>query len=345
MIKLFIIFFLLILQIYFKYPNLKKKLVLLKIYIFKKLHFYTLIEIDTSASNSNRGPGNFIKGIMETLPFTWKNCSFISSSFINKHLQPDLYFIPYPKIKEKQFQKLVKEGIANKLILGPIFVPKKWNNFPNSKVWKEKRFSYILEQTKGIAVHSTRVRDYLAKKSNTVKNIKKFFIIRPCSNLKPNHIKSFKDREIDILFFEKYADLNRRQQGLKLLNLLKNTSKTVASIKYGSYNKTMMKEMASNSRFIIYFSFFDTGAIGLKEIQNYGVITFTHQKEFVLDKESSFYIPELASTNKIEISFNKIMNIIEKVSKMNIKTELIARKNQIINNCENSLIDLCEGLF
>ena len=39
------------------------------------------------------------------------------------------------------------------------------------------------------------------------------------------------------------------------------------------------------------------------------------------------------------------MNIFEKVSKMNIKTELIARKNQIINNCENSLIDLCEGLF
>ena len=81
------------------------------------------------------------------------------------------------------------------------------------------------------------------------------------------------------------------------------------------------------------------------KIQNYGVISFTHQKEFVLDKESSFYIPELASLNKIEISFKKIMNIIEKVSKMNIKTELIAKKNQIINSCENSLIDLCNGLF
>jgi hypothetical protein len=209
----------------------------------------------------------------------------------------------------------------------------------------EKRFSEILNLTNGIAVHSGRVRDHFVERSKTFKNIKKFIIISSCSNFKPKKINSFKNRKIDILFFEKYADLNRRQQGLKLLNLLKNTSKTVASIKYGSYNKTMMKEIASNSRFIIYFSFFDTGAIGLKEIQNYGVITFTHQKEFVLDKESSFYIPELASTNKIEISFNKIMNIIEKVSKMNIKTELIARKNQIINNCENSLIDLCEGLF
>ena len=38
------------------------------------------------------------------------------------------------------------------------------------------------------------------------------------------------------------------------------------------------------------------------------------------------------------------MDIIEKISKSNINTELIAKKNQIINKCENSLIDLCKSL-
>ena len=94
----------------------------------------------------------------------------------------------------------------------------------------------------------------------------------------------------------------------------------------------------------IYFSFYDTGAIGLKEIQNYGVICFTHQKEFAIDNETSFFISELANIDNINIAFNKIMDIIEKISKSNINTELIAKKNQIINKCENSLIDLCKSL-
>ena len=45
------------------------------------------------------------------------------------------------------------------------------------------------------------------------------------------------------------------------------------------------------------------------------------------------------------LAFNKILNIIEKLSKKKINTELIARKNQIINSCENTLIDLCKSLF
>ena len=147
-------------------------------------------------------------------------------------------------------------------------------------------------------------------------------------------MNNFVQRKIDIIFFEKYADLNRRKQGSILLNLLKNTSKTVTSIKYGYYNKQDISEIANNSKFIIYFSFFDTGAIGLKEIQNYGVISFFHQKEFIIDKESN-----------IEIAFKKIMNIIEKISSLNVQTQLIAKKNQMINKCENSLIDLCKSLF
>ena len=106
-----------------------------------------------------------------------------------------------------------------------------------------------------------------------------------------------------------------------------------------------MKELANNSKFIIYFSFYDTGAIGLKEFQNYGVITFSHQKEFIIDKQTSFYIPELDIEDKIDIAFHKIMNIVENISKSNINIELIAKKNQMINRCENALIDLCKNLL
>ena len=343
--KQFIVFLLLVIEIYFIFPFLKNQLLLFKAYILKKIYNHILIIIDVSYGNSVSGPRSFINGINEVLPFFWDKCSFFSSSFINIFSISDILFIPYPRFNEKRFDQFIMDGIINKLILGPIFVPKKWNNFPNPKIWMENRISDILNFTKGVAVHSERVREYLMSRSNTSNNIKKYKIIRPCSNLKPKNINSFIKRKIDILFYEKYADLNRRKQGEQLLNLFKNTSKTIESVKYGSYNKQILNELANNSKFIIYFSFFDTGAIGLKEIQNYGVISFSHQKEFVINKEYSFYIPELANLDNMEIAFNKIMNIINKISKLNVQTELIATQNQMINKCENSLIDLCKSLF
>ena len=47
----------------------------------------------------------------------------------------------------------------------------------------------------------------------------------------------------------------------------------------------------------------------------------------------------------MSIAFNKIINIIEDISKSNIEIELIAKKNQKINNCQNSLKDLCKSLI
>ena len=163
----------------------------------------------------------------------------------------------------------------------------------------------------------------MAKRSNNLINLNKFKIVRPCSNLSPKIVKNFINRKIDIIFFEKYADLNRKKQGSLLFNLLKNSTKKVISIKYGNYTKQIMNKIANNSKFII---------------------SFFHQKEFITDNESSFYIPELSNENNIEIAFKKIMNIIEKISKSNIQTKLIAKKNQMFNKCENALIDLCKSL-
>ena len=114
---------------------------------------------------------------------------------------------------------------------------------------------------------------------------------------------------------------------------------------YGKYNKKIIKQLANDSKFIIYFSFFDTGAIGLKEIQNFGVITFTHQKDLIINNTTCFYIPELANTDNIEAASNKILKIMKMVNDSNPNSLLIAKKNQIINHCKNALKDLCSSLI
>ena len=68
------------------------------------------------------------------------------------------------------------------------------------------------------------------------------------------------------------------------------------------------------------------------------------QKDLVIDNESTFFIPELENKDNIEFAYNKIIEIIEFIKKSGSNTEIIAKKNQIVNSCENSLIDLCKSL-
>jgi hypothetical protein len=201
-----------------------------------------------------------------------------------------------------------------------------------------------LKHVKGIAVHSERAVNYLSKRSNTINLINKFKIIRPCTNIKPKNIIPFIKRKIDILFFEKYSDFDQSQQGIQFLNLLKNSSKKIERLKYGNYTKKEIEYLANNTKFIIYFSFFDTGAIGLKEIQNYGVFAFSHQRDLIIHNDTGFYVPELANEKDLIQAYKIIMNKIEIVTNLNPNAQLIATINQEINKCENSLNDLCENL-
>lgn len=201
-----------------------------------------------------------------------------------------------------------------------------------------------MKHVKGIAVHSERVVNYLSKRSNTINLINKFKIIRPCTNIKPKNIIPFIKRKIDILFFEKYSDFDQSQQGIQFLNLLNNSSKKIERLKYGNYTKKEIEHLANNTKFIIYFSFFDTGAIGLKEIQNYGVFAFSHQRDLIIHNDTGFYVPELANEKCLIQAYKIIMNKIEIVTNLNPNAQLIATINQEINKCENSLNDLCENL-
>ena len=103
--------------------------------------------------------------------------------------------------------------------------------------------------------------------------------------------------------------------------------------------------MANNSKFIISFSFYDTGAIGLREIQNFGVFAFSHQKDLVIDENTSFLIPELTNEYDMEPAYKKIMSIIEIITISEPNINLIAKKNQEINKCEKTLDDLCDGIL
>ena len=87
-----------------------------------------------------------------------------------------------------------------------------------------------------------------------------------------------------------------------------------------------MIKIANNSKFIIYFSFFDNGAIGLKEIQNYGVIAFSHQKDLIIDNYTSYYVPELADENDMKTSYKIIKNKIKQIMQSHPDSRYIAKK-------------------
>ena len=106
-----------------------------------------------------------------------------------------------------------------------------------------------------------------------------------------------------------------------------------------------MAYLANNTKFIIYFSFFDTGAIALKEIQNYGVFAFSHQRELIIHNETGFYVPELADEYDMNKAYKIIMKKIEIITNLNPNAQTIAKINQEINKCQNALNDLCENLF
>ena len=161
----------------------------------------------------------------------------------------------------------------------------------------------------------------------------------------PKYVNSFENRSIDIIFFEKYPDLNRRKQGAQLLSLFSSISKKIKTMRYGNYTKEEMINLANNTKFIIYFSFFDTGAIGLKEIQNYGVFAFSHQKDLVIDKTTSFYIPELTNENDMSRAFINIYKKMEIITNNHPNSQIIAEKNQKINKCQNALEDLCKAII
>lgn len=118
-----------------------------------------LIEIDITFNKGERGPYKFINSINDILPYSKNKCIFIPSKLkypIKPKYKSDYIYIPFHRFNESIYKESVKNKEVNKLILGPIFVPNIWKRFPNKDVWKERRFSNIIKEVKGIGVHSKR---------------------------------------------------------------------------------------------------------------------------------------------------------------------------------------------
>lgn len=127
-------------------------------------------------------------------------------------------------------------------------------------------------------------------------------------------------------------------KSIKKINLFNNSSKKIERISYGNYIKYKMIELDNNSKFIVYF-FFYIGAIELKEIKNHGVFAFSHQKDLIISKKTSNYIPELTNEtdmNEANKNYEKNWNYIEWPPNI----QLISEINQEINKCQNALEDL-----
>ena len=218
--------------------DILKKYLFHSIFKLKSNQKQIIIEIDISGSKiGNRGPAKFVQGINEILPYKTNMCIFISLGEINPingKNKSDYFYLPFPLFSQSIYNEWVNKSIAKKLILGPCFVPINWNYFPNKKYWKERRFKELLKTIKGLVIHSNIIKEYLSERSNTTDLSKKFIIVRPCTNLMPRFINSFENRKIDIIFFEKYADLNRRKQAILLLNLFNKTSKIIKRMIYGT---------------------------------------------------------------------------------------------------------------
>ena len=62
-------------------------------------------------------------------------------------------------------------------------------------------------------------------------------------------MKPFCERNIDIIFYEKYLDLNHEKQGKELYQLLSNTTKVIERIQYFHFNQDRLKYLANNAKF------------------------------------------------------------------------------------------------
>ena len=164
------IIFLLILLFYYYYfiescDNTKKKI---------------LIEVDiTKGKKEGGGPHQLQRGLNTVLPYETKHCKFIPKDgidFLNPTKNVDYFFSTSPNIDEHIFRKLKQINKTKTILLGPVFVPIFWFKFPNHNHWKERNFREILYSVKAVVVHTTRVRDFLAKRSGTTDLLNNFII-------------------------------------------------------------------------------------------------------------------------------------------------------------------------
>lgn len=263
-------------------------------------------------ANKNDGPGYFAYYLNQSI-MEWKTSNY--SKYCNIILYRNIslsnlrIFISKPK-NYIWFQSSIflfsSDINYKKVIYGPNLSPIKYFKFPLNNT-HESKWIEIINKIKYYVVHHRRISNHLMNRTNSYFQYKKYLKFPCCIKYeKDSTIIKWDERKIDFLIYLKYVDCNHSIDGEILINSL-NSSYKVIVFRYGSYSTNNLINAARNSKVVIYFSFYDTGAIALIEIQRMGVFTVAVQKEFITD-QNGLYLPELEFN--IDSAISKLKNII-----------------------------------
>lgn len=324
------------------YPSIQPPLSFGKIHT-EKLH----IRIQKGAIGTS-GPGAFQLALLTAIANYTGRCKFTSEApsyeVIEANNDKHVFFYNvwpndvYNKVSEiytRSPQKL------HQVLFGPIPVPDKWFRFPNPSLPQEKYFRQMLTKLGGWVIHTERVFQYMSKRSGTRDLRKQYALVSACTELGGIDVLPWCERIYDIILFEKYPDRDRARDGSLLYRWLIKLGLKVARLRYGGYTHDQMREYAETSKAVIYFSFYDTGAIGLREIQNYGVFTFAHQVDQVEDPEIGCLISELDG-GSMRVAARKIKREMKELEKSQPNTTKIRKLARRLNSCDRALHQLCD---
>lgn len=300
-----------------------------------------------------RGIQAYSEGLRQAISiYRGTNCTFSTNNHdvgrMARNRVPNRFFFTIsPSAVCRVLRMLSRSPMsARHTIFGPLPVPLNWSAFPIQNNCMESDFKKTLKMMGSYAVHSKRVESYLTKRSGIEKYpAYKFAKVRACTMLQPEKVKPWGERNYDVIFFEKYADEDHSKQGAELYEELSKAGLKITRLSYsGEYQYTHdhMKEVANDSRFIVYFSFWDTGAIGLLEIQNYGVYSFTVQDDLIDEThETGMYVENLIGDD-MKASAEVILQKMKEINDSKPSAENFAQINQNRNSCVRALDDICD---
>lgn len=168
------------------------------------------------------------------------------------------------------------------VIYGPTVSPIRWYSFPLKNSYEEN-WSCCINKLLAYIVQSERVKMHLIKRSKKIANIEtKYIVSNGCVVNKDiiSMLPLWENRVYDILIYAKFADLNREKELSGLISNLNNTY-SLAIIRYGNHSKQLLANTSSNSKIVIYYSFYDCWPSSLMEIVSQGVYPIVQQCELI----------------------------------------------------------------
>lgn len=230
-------------------------------------------------------------------------------------------------IKNSTYDYLFK-----RILYGPIVTPLNWFNMPRNNTY-EKYWCLVMNKIYAFVTHSNRVKKHIIKRTNCYSYIYKYIILKPCIEIESKNLytKEYFERFIDFLVYIKYADQNRKKDQTILINYLKKRY-NIEIVKYGNHTKQSLLNLASKSKFVIYYSFYDTGALSLLEMKMMGVWPISHQQEFIEEGYGSF-VKELDSN--ISNSLYKLSSIYKIKYNPHILSQYVIKNINCVNSLHN----------